>query len=130
MAEDAEYIAALCQLTSLNADQLAGVDRLGDLSVDELDAFLADFDAAWEANRHAIQDAKDEVIDRRRAQAAIEVQIGEAARRRDPRHPVFTDDEIATLQAAREHVSEAKAALEFAGEQFKAGVTDDQLAAR
>lgn len=84
-------------------------------------------DAAWEANRVAVQDAKQAVTEARRAQAAVEVQVGNAARDRDRRYPVMNEDEIAQVVEARATLDTAKQALTEAEQRFKGGVTVDQL---
>lgn len=126
---DDEWIAALCRLTALDDAQLDGLERLASLSADELAEFEHAARAAWDENRQAIQDAKSEIIRLRRAQAATEVRVGNAARRRNPQYPLLTDAEMAELQRSREIVEDAKRALEAAGERFKAGVTSEQIAA-
>jgi hypothetical protein len=126
---DDDYTAALCRLTALTDAQLDGVDRLAGMSADELSSFEGAVQMAWDANRREIARAQADIIRLRQSQAATEVRIGNAARRRNPRYPLFTDAEIAELQRTREVVEEAKQALEAAGRQFKAGVTETQLAA-
>jgi hypothetical protein len=126
---DDDYTAALCRLTALNEEQLDGLDRLAQFSVDELADFTQAVKDAWNANRFEIELAKAEVIRLRRAQAATEVRVGNAARRRNSQYPLFTDAEIAELQRSREAVEEAKHSLILAGQQFKAGVTEEQLTA-
>lgn len=126
---DDDYTAALCRLTALTDEQLDGLDRLAGMSVDELSDFTHAVKDAWDANRLEIELAKAEIIRLRRAQAVAEVRIGNAARRRSPKYPLLTDAEMAELQRTRDVVEEAKQALEAAGEQFKAGVTEAQLVA-
>ena len=122
-------MAALCRLTALTDAQLDGLDRLTGMSADEVGDFERAVEVAWNVNRREIARAQADVIRLRQAQAATEVRIGNAARRRSPQYPLLTDAEMAELQRAREVVEEAKQALEAAGQQFKAGVTETQLAA-
>jgi hypothetical protein len=78
--------------------------------------------AAWDANVAAIQDAKSVVAAAISARAAVEVECGTAARRRDPIHPVLNEAEVAQVIAARDAVVAARAAVTAAQATFKAGV--------
>ena len=82
-----------------------------------------DFDAAWDANVQAVQDAMAALRDTRKRQADVETVCGNAARARNPQHPVLSADEIARVVGAREAVTDAAAELAQARVAFKAGVT-------
>jgi hypothetical protein len=125
-----DELLALCRIDGLTEDQLAGIDTLGAMADDEVAAFVAAFDAAWEANRQAVADAKAAVpaaIDRLRE---VEQRVAAEARERDPLRPSFTQEE---LDAVNEAVARYQAACddrEAAKVRFKAGVTREQLEAR
>jgi hypothetical protein len=93
------------------------------------EAPLADqVQVAWDRNHAAYQAATGLVVDALREQARVETACGDAARRRDPRFPVLTEDEKRQVMAARGAVSHAKSARASAAEVVKAGVTADQIA--
>lgn len=89
-------------------------------------------DAAYEANRRAVQDAKAAGVAALREWARVEVEVGEAARRRwlaagGVGLCVLTDDEAARVDAARVAVDATLVAHETAKARFKAGVRPEQL---
>jgi hypothetical protein len=82
---------------------------------------------AWEANRHAVTDAKEALTEAFAELGMIEVACGDAARRRDPVQPVFNADEKAACRAAFEQVQAAKEIHRQTIGRFKRGVTVEQL---
>lgn len=124
---DDELNEVLCRLTALNADQLAGLDRLAGMSDADLDRFTADVDTVWRANQQAIQDAMAEGRQAVQHRAAVEIACANVARARSPQHPVLTADELATVGRAQDAVATAREMLVAAQERFKAGVTEAQL---
>jgi hypothetical protein len=93
------------------------------------EAVRPELDAAWERNRKAVQDAKARVRDARRAQGRIEVEAGNAARRRNPVRPVLNQAEVEQVAEAAAATQAALADLEAARRRFKDGVTVEQLEA-
>lgn len=127
MADD--YALALCRIDGLTEDQLAGIDTLGAMTDDEVAAFVAAFDAAWEANRKAVGDTDEAITAVIAALARVETATGAAARERDPLRPMFTEDELAACRQAMAAYESALEAHEAAKATFKAGVTSEQLEA-
>jgi len=83
--------------------------------------------AAWDANQQAVTAAKQAVGDRLADYRQTEQRCHDKARRRNPAHPVLNAAELAECQTAYAAFTEAKAAVAEAIEQFKAGVTAEQL---
>jgi hypothetical protein len=75
--------------------------------------------ARWNANFEAGQAARRAVQERTMELAAIETEVAEACGRQ--RFP--TDDELASIDAARAHYDAAKTADQAARRRFKDGVT-------
>lgn len=130
----AEFLAwdqetkALCALTQLSQEQLAGLERLAEMSDDEVESFGVRVEAAWEANSRAVRDAKEAVSAAIAEVARVELACYDAARHRNPQRPKLTDAEADSIRAAVAVVEDARQAREEAMSRFKAGVTAEQLA--
>jgi hypothetical protein len=125
MADDLNE--ALCRLTQMTAEQVAGLPVVAAMSPSELAAFTGRVEDAWETNRDGIQDARDVVRSMRRERLAVEMEIADAARLRNPMNPIPTAPELDRYQTARANVAKAVGDVRKATEKFKAGVTADQL---
>lgn len=84
---------------------------------------------AWDANQQAVADAKEALAGSINDLAAAETRAGDAARRRDPSHPVLNADEKAACRAALERVEAAREEHRRAVGRFKRGVTAEQIEA-
>ena len=132
-AGDAALNEALCALTQLNDDQVAGLDTLAGMDDDEADAFGQQVEAAWEANRQALLAAREAIDVAMQRRLEVETECGLAARARyfeggAQGQPELTDEEKARCWAAREVWHAAKEAAAAAEQRFKEGVTAEQLA--
>jgi hypothetical protein len=96
---------------------------------EEEQPILVELGLAWDGNVTAIADANMAFTEARQALTALEIQIGVAARTRDPIRPVVNADELAALETANLVVEDARAALVETQQSFKAGVTVEQLEA-
>lgn len=83
---------------------------------------------AWDANVQAVQDAKQAVRDALVHASQAEARVDVSARRRSPRLPIPTDNEVAQVRQTYIAVEAAKRALADMQRRFKDGVTADQLA--
>lgn len=86
-------------------------------------------DAAWEANRRAVQEAKQARTEALRRLGKVEARSGDAARSRDPKRPVMSSAEKASIDAAVRSYQATDEALTTAVAIFKGGVTAEQLEA-
>lgn len=125
MTDDEEL--ALYRIDGLTEDQLAGIDTLGAMTDDEQAAFVAAFNAAWEANRRAVAETDEAITSAIAELADAEIRSGAAARDRDPLRPMFNDDELAACREAMAAYEAAVEAHQAAKTRFKAGVTREQL---
>lgn len=97
--------------------------------VEATEPVAAEVEAAWRANIDAIQAAKTAGRDAMRRFAEIEVEAGNAARKRNPVRPVLNADEMARVEAVQAEIAAAREAMQTAEVQFKQGVTAEQLEA-
>jgi hypothetical protein len=123
-------VLALCRIDGLTEDQLAGIDTLGAMTGDEVAAFVAKFDAAWEANRQAVGASIDAISAAIAHYRDIEERTAVAARGRDPVRTVRNQEEQDACDVALAGYGAALEAHEAAKQTFKAGVTREQLEAR
>lgn len=124
--------AALCRLTQLTGEQLAGLDSLAAMTADELDEFGRRVDMAWDTNGQAVTLAKRAVTEALHRQAEVETECGMAARRRFLAAGgngvcSLDDTERARVEEVRAATATARAHLEEAKARFKAGIGADQL---
>lgn len=134
MADDPGLDEDLCALTALNDVQIAGLDTLAGLDEEGLAEFQARVDAAWNANRVAVGEAKATVASALRNLAHVETDCGLMARARFIAEgarglPQMSTDEKAAVAAARDVLDDARQTHAAALERFKAGVSAEQLGA-
>jgi hypothetical protein len=124
-------LQALARVKETPADQqaLAALATATERFRQEEQPILTEIGQAWDNNVTAIAAANQAFAQARQALTALEIQVGEAARARNPTHPLFTDDELTQLQAADAAVEDARAAVVEAKQALKAGVTVEQLEA-
>lgn len=97
------------------------------------EAVQPELDAAWDANREAVETTRAAITDALQDQARVEIDCGTAARHRaeqakDPTLPTLNAAEQARVVDARSATSSARDAHQAAREAFKTGITVEQLA--
>jgi hypothetical protein len=123
-AEHAAYGRALAQAAETQAAHEAALAAL-----EEAQAPLnAQIQQVWDAHQQAVADAARAVEAAVQNAARVQVECATAARARAKgKPPVFSDDEVALVQAAEAEVVEAQAAHAAAKDRFKAGVLPEHL---
>lgn len=86
-------------------------------------------DTAWDNNRAAVAAAQQALVDARQNLTAVEIEVSEAARARNPPYPLLNAEEHARVQEAEAARELARQNLAEARQMFKAGVTVEQLEA-
>lgn len=96
---------------------------------EEEEPIRVEINQAWDNNIVSLADANQTFTEARQALAALEIETGNAARQRDPVHPIVNAEELAALETANAAVEDARTAVNDAKTTFKAGVTVEQLEA-